>query len=72
MSRFAFICTWTFIFLMLVMLFSVALWPDALAATSPLGLSYGHLLILIIHICPVIAAWYYIFNGEVHGEEDPS
>ena len=64
MSKFAAYCTVIFVILMMVMLFSVALFPETLATQSAIGLTYGHLLILIIHLCPVAAAWYYISSSS--------
>ena len=47
----------------LVLLLGVALFSSTLAAPGPLGLTYGHWLVLIIHIGPVVMAWYYIRAG---------
>jgi uncharacterized membrane protein (DUF485 family) len=43
------------------LLLSVALLPEWLAQDAFGGLNRGHMLVLVLHIPPVIAAWLYIY-----------
>lgn len=49
--------------LFLCLLIGVARAPDFLAVASIGGLTRGHILVLLIHILPVAAAWLYICKG---------
>lgn len=49
--------------LFISLLLAIPLAPDFLAAASIGGITRGHLLVLLIHIPPVAAAWLYIYKG---------
>ena len=48
----------------LVALLGVALFSSALATTAFAGLSWGQLLVFVLHVLPVAAAWLYIRSGS--------
>ena len=49
--------------LFISLLLGIALAPDFLAVASIGGVTRGHILVLLIHIPPVAAAWLYIYKG---------
>ncbi len=49
--------------LFLSLLLGISLAPDFLAVASIGGITRGHVLVLLIHIPPVAAAWLYIYKG---------
>ena len=49
--------------LFLCLLIGIAVAPDFLGVAIAGGMTRGHLLVLLIHIPPVFAAWLYIYKG---------
>ena len=54
----------SFMALFVILLLGVALFSSALATTAFAGLSWGHLLVFVLHVLPVAAAWLYIRSGS--------
>jgi uncharacterized membrane protein (DUF485 family) len=54
--------------LFLLLLFGVALFPDLLAMPVLLGMTWGHLLVIGIHLIPVVLAWTYIRQRSADSE----
>ena len=65
---FNWLAVWSFLGLYVVLILTIALAPEFLAVISLGGLTRGHLLVLLLHIPPVIAAWIYIYAGQEPGE----
>ena len=51
-----------------MLLFGVALFPDLLAMPVLLGMTWGHLLVIGIHLIPVVLAWTYIRQRSADSE----
>jgi hypothetical protein len=49
-----------FLALFLLLVLGVAWLPDALSNVSPVRLTWGQLLVILIHVLSVAAAWAYI------------
>ena len=54
----------SFMALFVILLLGVALFSSALATTAFAGLSWGQLLVFVLHVLLVAAAWLYIRSGS--------
>ena len=70
MPLFARVMTGCFLLLMLVMLAGVVLWPATWGEPFIGAVTYGYFLVLVIHVLPVAAAWYYITTSRPEGDDD--
>ena len=52
-----------FLILFLLLLLGIPNLQDLFAAPALGGISWGHWLVLALHVMPVAAAWYYIVTG---------
>ena len=49
--------------LLLLLLLAIPLAANTLNAPAIAGITWGHLLVILIHVLPVIAAWIYTLKG---------